>query len=100
MELETYCDNLVAELTGWKAKVFDVVRKLDQTPSADKDKLVPQINELHMVIEDLDERINKLRTECPTAWEPERAEFESKFTHLKHTWKGVWENVSPADVGG
>jgi hypothetical protein len=67
MKLGTCWDILVAEPTGWRAQVYDVVKKLAQTPSADKDKVVPQINELRMVIEDLDERINQLRTVCPTA---------------------------------
>ncbi|MGO9567353.1 MAG: hypothetical protein ACLP5H_07435 [Desulfomonilaceae bacterium] len=100
MELDTYCENLAVELSGWRVKVNDVVRKLDEAASGDKEKVVPEINDLHMIMEELDERINKLRAECPTAWEPQRAEVEGKMAHLKHTWEGVWENVSPGDAGG
>ncbi len=100
MELETYCENLAAELSTWKSKVNDVVRKLDETASGDKEKVIPEINELHMILEELDERVGKLRTECPTAWELQRGEVEGRMAHLKHAWEGVWENVSPADAGG
>ena len=30
MELKDYCAGLQCELTGWKAKVYDVVRKFDR----------------------------------------------------------------------
>lgn len=100
MDIQDYCDNLANELTNWKAKVYDVVRKLDQTPTGDKSKVVPQVNELHMILEELDERIGRLRMECPTEWAPEREEMEGKFSHLKKTWEGVWENISPSEFGG
>ena len=100
MELETYCENLAAELNAWKSKVNAVVRKLDETPSGEKENVVPEINELHMIIEELDDRVNKLRTECPTEWQLQRSQVEGRMAHLKHTWEGVWENVSPADAGG
>ena len=38
MDVKSYCDSLVIELTGWKAKVYDVVRKLDKMSSGDKAK--------------------------------------------------------------
>jgi len=100
MDLQSYCDSMSSELTAWKAKVYDVVRKLDKTPSGDKTKVVPYVNELHMIIEELGGRITKLRTECPTVWEPEKKELEGKITHLKKKWEEVWHNVSPGDIGG
>jgi predicted nuclease with TOPRIM domain len=100
MDLQTYCDSMSSELTAWKAKVYDVVRKLDKTPSGDKTKVVPHVNELHMIIEELGGRITKLRTECPTVWEPQKEELEGKITHLKKRWEEVWHNVSPSDFGG
>jgi hypothetical protein len=100
MELESYCDGVAFELTGWKAKMYDVVRKLDRASTGDKTKVVPQVNDLHMIIEELDDRIGKLRTECPTEWAPAKEEMEKKFFHLKKNWEGVWENVSPGEIGG
>ncbi len=100
MELNDYCESVASELMAWRAKVDDVVKKLDQVSTGDKSKVVPQVNELHMIMEDLDDRIKKLKTSCATDWEPERAEFEDKFAHMKKTWEGVWENVSPGEIGG
>ena len=100
MELTQYCEGVAGELSAWKTRVDDIVRKLDHVSTGDKINVVPQVNELHMIIEDLDHRINRLKTECPTAWEPEKEEMEGKFTHLQRTWEGVWENVSPGEIGG
>jgi hypothetical protein len=100
MELNAYCDGVASELMTWRAKVDDVVRKLDKVSTGDKSNVFPQVNELHMIIEDLDDRISKLKTSCPTEWEPEKAKFEDKFAHMKKTWEGVWENVSPGEIGG
>jgi hypothetical protein len=75
MDVKSYCDSLSIELTGWKAKVYDIVRKLDKMSSGDKEKVIPEVNELHMIIEELDDRIDLLEKECPTEWEPERIEL-------------------------
>jgi predicted nuclease with TOPRIM domain len=100
MDVKSYCDSLVVELTGWKAKVYDVVRKLDKMSSGDKEKVVSQVRELHVFIEELDDRIEKLKRECPIEWQPEKIELEGKFTGLKTKWESVWQNVSPGDIGG
>jgi hypothetical protein len=100
MELNDYCESVASELLAWRTKVDDIVKKLDRVSTGDKSKVVPQVNELHMIMEDLDDRIKKLKTSCTTEWEPEKAEFEGKFAHMKKTWEGVWENVSPGEIGG
>ena len=100
MDVKSYCDSLVIELTGWKAKVYDVVRKLDKMSSGDKQKVVPQVVELHMIIEELDDRIDRLKRECPTEWQPAKIELESKVSKLQTKWEKVWQNISPGDFGG
>jgi hypothetical protein len=51
---------LSGELSGWKLKVADIVRRLDKMDSGDKEKVVPQVNELHGLIEEMDDRIARL----------------------------------------
>ncbi|SPF39871.1 conserved hypothetical protein [Syntrophobacter sp. SbD1] len=100
MDVQSYCDSLNIELAGWKAKVYDVVRKLDEVSSGDKQKVVPIVNELHMVLEELTDRIDRLKKECPTQWEPENIELEGKFSHSETQWEERWQDVSPAEFGG
>ena len=35
MDVNSYCENLTIELTGWKAKIYDIVRKLDNAIQRD-----------------------------------------------------------------
>jgi hypothetical protein len=77
---ENYCDNLAAELGGWKAKLTDVVGRLDRVDSGDKEKIIDQVRDLHMFVGELDNRIDGLKVECPTDWEPSQIEMETKLT--------------------
>ena len=100
MDVNSYCDNLSVELGGWKEKVGQIAQRLDRMPSGDKEKVVPQVNELHALIEELDDRIGRLRRECPAEWQPDKIELDTKVERIKSTYEDVWQNVSGADVGG
>jgi len=99
-DVHSYCDATVAELSVWKAKVYDVLRKMDKASSGDKAKLVDQVNDLHIVIDDLEARIGKLRSECPADWKADQAELDKKFGHLKGVYNDVNATFSPGDIGG
>jgi hypothetical protein len=99
-DVQSYCDNVVTELSVWKAKIYDVVRKVDKASSGDKAKLLDQVNDLHMFIDELENRIGKLRTECPSDWKADKIAMESKFEHLKGKYNDVDANFSPGDIGG
>jgi hypothetical protein len=100
MELNNYCDNMAAELSGWRARVHDVVGKLDSAPTGDKVNVISRVNDLHMIMEELDDRISHFKTECPVGEETDKTEIEKAFGHLKRKWEHLWEKVSPGDIGG
>jgi predicted nuclease with TOPRIM domain len=100
MDVTSYCENVSKELTGWKAKVDKIVKKLDKMPSGDKEKVVPQVNELHALMDELDDRIARLKRECPAEWSPDKIELDSKISRIINIYEEVWPNVSGADVGG
>ena len=95
MDIKDYCSKLQNELTVWKAKVYDAVRKFDKTSSGDKEKVVPYINDIHIIIEELNERIEWLDRECPTEYEPHKAELQTRFNELKTKWDDVLAAASP-----
>lgn len=70
MDVKSYCDSLTIELTAWKAKIYDVIRRLEKVPSGHKEKVFPQINDIYVIVEELDDRIERLKKECPIQWEP------------------------------
>ena len=100
MELQDYCRNVQTELTGWKAKVYDVMRRLDRVDTGDKGNIVSQVNDLHIIVEELDARISQLERECPTEWHPAREEIQNKFQTLGYKWEETWEHTAGGDVGG
>lgn len=99
MDLDTYCDNVSTELTGWKAKIYDIIRKLDKLPSVDKTKIIGQVNDLHMLVGELEDRIERLKNQCPTDWSPEKIELESKLTDIGNICEDCWKDIS-ADTYG
>lgn len=79
-EGRSFCDGLVTELGGWKAKVQDVLGRIDKVSSGDKEKIIDQVRDLHMFLGELENRIEGLQEGCPTDWEPGHVEMETKLT--------------------
>ena len=100
MDVNSYCDNLTTELAGWKKKVEDIVGRVDKVSSGDKGMVLNQVNDLHVLIEELEDRIARLKDQCPTDWSPEKIELDSKLTKISNVCEECWANVSGADVGG
>ena len=100
MELQEYCQNVQEELTGWKAKVYDVMHRLDKVDTGDKGKIVSQVNDLHIIVQELSDRIAQLERECPTEWQPARDEIQNKLQALGYKWKEAWQGASGGNVGG
>ena len=76
MDVLDYCKGLETEMTAWKAKLYDVMRKVDKLGSAEKEKVLPNIEDLHIYLEEMSDRIEKLKTECPSDWSPMKKEIE------------------------
>ena len=99
-DVNSYCDATVSELSLWKARIFDVLRRLDKASSGDKAKVADQINDLYIFVDEIEARIGKLRTECPADWKADQAELDNKFGHLKGLYNDVAASFSPGDIGG
>ena len=87
MDIQSYCDNVCIELTGWKLKLTEIVSRFDDLPSGDKEKVLSEVNDLHMLIEEFNDRIDRLMRECSVQWEPEKMELEGKLTKTKTIWE-------------
>ncbi len=82
MELSDYCKGVDIELTMWKAKLYDVMSRMDRLPTGNKQRMYEEVNGLHILMSELEERIEKLRRECPTEWRPDQEEIRAKFSEL------------------
>ena len=100
MSVNDYCASVSTELTGWKAKLYDLMRKFDRAGTEGKDKVLPQVLDLHGIVEEIEGRIERLRTECPLEWEPDKAEIEQKVHNLQRKYEDNWQQVVAGDIGG
>jgi hypothetical protein len=100
MELQDYCRNVQIELAGWQAKVKEVVRRLDQADTGNKSSIFSQLNDLHIILQELDYRVSQLEKECPTEWHPAREEIQNKLQSLGYKWEEAWKHAVGGNVGG
>ncbi len=46
MEVKDYCKNVDIELTAWKAKLYNVIRRMDELPTGAKQRMFENVNGL------------------------------------------------------
>jgi len=84
------------ELTDWKAKLYDVMRKVDKLGTAEREKVLPNIEDLHMLLEDMSDRVVKLKTECPSDWSPIKAEIDEGSIDMRGKYEETMEYIGKA----
>ena len=99
MDVKTFCEYVGTDLTAWKAKLYDVIRKAETLDKAGKDKVSPLMRELNEMMDDLDARIEILSKECPAQWDTQKAEIQEKMAQVSTTWKDAWGAMDVWDMG-
>jgi hypothetical protein len=93
MEVKDYCRSVEVELIGWKAKMYDMVRKVDKLRGTDAQNIQTNIEALHKNISDMERIIDQLRTECPLEYGPQKKEIDSASTNLKSKYEDAMAAV-------
>lgn len=83
MDLQDYCNSMSMELTAWKAKMYDVVRRLDSLGTAEKEKVLPNVEDLHMLLTEMESRVTQLTRECPSEWSPIKKEIDNAHVDMR-----------------
>jgi len=96
MDVQDYCKSMETELTAWKAKLYDVMRKVDKLGTAEREKVLPNIEDLHMLLEDMSDRVVKLKTECPSDWSPIKAEIDEGSIDMRGKYEETMEYIGKA----
>ncbi len=103
MEVKDFCSAMKAEMTSWKAKMYDAMRKIDNLGSADKEKVLMNIQDLNMIMDDMATRVEQLRTECPSDWSPVKKDLEQGSTDMRGKYEETMEAIgkaSPVSIAG
>ncbi len=96
MDVQDYCKSMETEMTAWKAKLYDVMRRVDRLGTAEKEKVLPNIEDLHMFFEEMSDRIEKLKTECPSEWSPMKNEIEEDSIDMREKYEETMEYIGKA----
>ena len=93
MDVSAYCDTLEEQLAGWKAKLYDVLRVVDNLSDENKETVYPSIRGLHSIVDEIDSEVEQLRSACPADWSPNRQNIDGKMAELQQTLKNLSENI-------
>ncbi len=87
MDAKNYCQSIEAELYGWKAKMYDMIRKVDSLRRSDKEKILSRVEELHKNISDMERILEQLQTECPMEFGAEKKQIEGTTAGMKKQYE-------------
>jgi predicted nuclease with TOPRIM domain len=91
------------EMTAWKAKLYDAMRKVDKLGSAERQKMLANIEDLHMLLEEMSGRVEQLRTECPSDWSPMKKDIEQGTVDMRGKYEETMKEIgeaSPVSIPG
>jgi len=100
MDVKDYCRNVDIELNAWKAKLYNIIRRMENLSTGDKQRMYGNVNDLHIMMTELDDRIDSLRTACPTEWNPVRKEIKGKISDLGDKYEEAEGALFDYDIGG
>ena len=105
MKARNCCKTMEAELTAWKANVYDIARKMETLTGGEKEKILPNIEDLHMLIAEMDDRIDQVRDNCTpeTGMDDIRTDkelFDKSLSTLRVTADQAMRGLGAGDFGG
>lgn len=103
MDVKDFCSGMEMELTAWKAKLYDMWRKFDKLGSAERQKVLQNVEDLHMLITELTDRVEQLKVECPSDWSPMKKEIEDAHVDMRGKYEETMNAIgeaSPVSVPG
>jgi len=105
MKARNCCKTMEAELTAWKANVYDIARKMESLSGGEKVRILPNIEDLHILIAEMDDRIDQIRDNCTpeTGIDDIRTEkelFDQSLVTLRVTAEQAMRGLGAGDFGG
>ena len=91
------------EMTAWKAKLYDVMRKADTLGSAEKEGVFANITARSMLLEEMSERVEGLKTGCPSNWSPMKSGIEKGSVDMRGKYEETMAYIgkaSPVSIPG
>ena len=105
MKARNCCKTMQAELTAWKANVYDIVRKMEELPGGEREKILPNIEDLHILITEMDDRIEYIQDNCTPETgiddiRTDREQFDKSLSTLRVTAEEAMQGLGAGNFGG
>ncbi len=103
MNVIDYCKGMEMELTAWKAKMYDLTRKVESLGSKEREKILQNVQDLNILLTDMQERIEQLRNECPTEWSPQKKEIDRGTVDMRSKYEETLNYIgkfAPVSIPG
>lgn len=103
MRVEDYCKGMEMELIAWKAKMYDLIRKVESLGTKEREKVLPNIQDLNMLLSDMSSRIEQLKNECPTEWTPQKKDIDHGTVDMRGKYEETMEYIgkhAPVSIPG
>ena len=96
-EYKEYCTNLTSELSGWKEKIDHIVARFDHMSTGEKERFVGEVNGLHIISDELYDRVRGLNTACEMNYMPLMEDHDVTWPEQSER---TYARVSQSDFGG
>jgi hypothetical protein len=96
MEVKDFCQAMESEITSWKAKLYDVMRKIDKLGTSEREKMLGNIQDLHIFLDDMSSRVDQLRNECPADWSPIKKKVDRDTVDIRSKYEETMELIGKA----
>ncbi len=103
MNVSDFCSGMEMEMTAWKAKLYDAMRKVDKLGTAERGKILPNIEDLHMILEEMQGRVEQLKNECPSDWSPVKKQIDTGSVDMRGKYEETMDFIgraAPVSIAG
>lgn len=103
MDVKDFCKGMENEMTAWKAKLYDTMRKVDRLGTAEKEKMLANVEDLHILLQEMSDRVEQLKTECPSDWSPMKKDIDKGTIDMRSKYEETMEAIgkaSPVSIPG
>ena len=76
--------------------MYDMVRRLDKMGTAEREKILPQVEDIHILIEDMAARIEQLNREYPSEWSPDKKAIDEAHVDVRSKYEETVEFIGKA----
>ncbi len=95
------CKTMEMELTAWKAIIYGISRKMENASPESKGAMFPHVSDIHILIEEMDTRIEQIRENCTpkTGIEDIKTEWEQYDHALSNVRMKAYEAMQVLSAG-